>query len=61
VLEKNLALGHGMNVTGTPTIILANGQRLLGAISADALELAFEDALYFDAQSLCWRSTHRCS
>lgn len=40
VLDKNLALGHGMNVTGTPTIILADGRRLPGAVSATELEKA---------------------
>jgi thiol:disulfide interchange protein DsbC len=39
-IDKNLALGRGMNVTGTPTIILADGRRLPGAVSADALERA---------------------
>ncbi|CAN7200746.1 DsbC family protein [Trinickia sp. LjRoot230] len=39
-IDKNLELGHSMNVTGTPTIILADGRRLPGAVSADALEKA---------------------
>ena len=37
VLDKNLALGHGLNVTGTPTIILSDGRRLPGAVSASEL------------------------
>lgn len=41
-IDKNLALGHGMNVTGTPTIILADGRRLPGAVSADALARALD-------------------
>jgi thiol:disulfide interchange protein DsbC len=36
-LDKNLALGRGMNVTGTPTVFLADGRRLPGAVSADQL------------------------
>jgi thiol:disulfide interchange protein DsbC len=44
VLDKNLALGRGMNVTGTPTIILADGRRLPGAVSAEALETALGQA-----------------
>jgi thiol:disulfide interchange protein DsbC len=44
VLDKNLALGHSMNVTGTPTIILADGRRLPGAVSADELNKALEKA-----------------
>jgi thiol:disulfide interchange protein DsbC len=40
VLDKNLALGRGMNVTGTPTIILADGHRLPGAVSAVELDKA---------------------
>ena len=39
-LDKNLALGRGMNVTGTPTIFLADGRRLPGAVSADQLNQA---------------------
>lgn len=39
-LEQNLALGRSYNVTGTPTIILADGHRLPGAVSADELEKA---------------------
>lgn len=44
VLDKNLALGHGLNVTGTPTIILADGRRLPGAVSADELNGALARA-----------------
>lgn len=40
VLDKNLALGHGLNVTGTPTIILSDGRRLPGAVSATELNEA---------------------
>ena len=43
-IDKNLALGRSMNVTGTPTIILADGRRLPGAVSADALERALGKA-----------------
>jgi len=39
-IDKNLALGRGMNVTGTPTIILADGRRLPGAVSAKELDSA---------------------
>ncbi|HTI17582.1 MAG TPA: DsbC family protein [Trinickia sp.] len=45
VLDKNLALGHAMNVTGTPTIILADGRRFPGAVSRDELDKALSDAL----------------
>ena len=44
VIDKNLALGHGMNVTGTPTIILADGRRLPGAVSAEELDKALDKA-----------------
>jgi thiol:disulfide interchange protein DsbC len=43
-LDKNLALGHSMNVTGTPTIILTDGRRLPGAVSADELNGALASA-----------------
>lgn len=39
-IDKNLALGRGMNVTGTPTIFLTDGRRLPGAVSADQLNQA---------------------
>ncbi|WP_206951021.1 DsbC family protein [Trinickia acidisoli] len=44
VLQKNLALGQGLNVTGTPTIILSDGRRLPGAVSADELNEALASA-----------------
>jgi thiol:disulfide interchange protein DsbC len=44
VLDKNLALGHGMNVTGTPTVFLVDGRRLPGAVSADQLDKALASA-----------------
>ena len=37
-IEKNLDLGHAMNVDGTPTIFLADGRRLPGAVPADRLD-----------------------
>ena len=43
-LDKNLALGHDLNVTGTPTIILTDGRRLPGAVSADQLNDALARA-----------------
>ncbi|MEQ5839898.1 thiol:disulfide interchange protein [Paraburkholderia acidicola] len=36
-IDKNLKLGHEMNVTGTPTVFLADGRRLPGAVPADEL------------------------
>ncbi|CAB3790640.1 putative thiol:disulfide interchange protein DsbC [Paraburkholderia caffeinitolerans] len=39
-IDSNLKLGAKMNVTGTPTVILADGTRLPGAVSADRLESA---------------------
>jgi thiol:disulfide interchange protein DsbC len=39
-LEKNLALGERLRVTGTPTIFLSNGERLPGAVPAVQLEKA---------------------
>jgi thiol:disulfide interchange protein DsbC len=37
-IGRNLALGEKMNVTGTPTIFLADGRRLPGAVQADRLD-----------------------
>lgn len=39
-LQKNLALGQKLNVSGTPTIILADGRRLPGAVPAEQLDKA---------------------
>ena len=39
-LEKVVALGKRMNVRSLPTIILADGERISGAVSRMALELA---------------------
>jgi len=39
-LNDNLKRGQDMNVTGTPTVFLADGNRLPGAVSADDLEKA---------------------
>lgn len=43
-LQKNLALGHSLNVTGTPTIILQDGRRMPGAVSASQLNEALASA-----------------
>ncbi len=37
-IDKNLALGQQMNVNGTPTVFLADGRRLPGAVPADRLD-----------------------
>ncbi len=38
VLTQNLELGRTLRVTGTPTVFLADGRRLPGAVSAERLE-----------------------
>jgi thiol:disulfide interchange protein DsbC len=43
-IEKNLALGRSMNVDGTPTVFLADGRRLPGAVPADRLDKALAEA-----------------
>jgi thiol:disulfide interchange protein DsbC len=43
-LDKNIALGREMNVTGTPTLFLADGHRLPGVVSADQLDRALAAA-----------------
>jgi thiol:disulfide interchange protein DsbC len=37
-LRRNVALGESLNVTGTPTVFLVDGNRLPGAVSGDELE-----------------------
>ena len=43
-IEKNVALGHKMKVTGTPTIFTADGNRLPGAVPLAQLEQAMTQA-----------------
>jgi len=40
-IDKNLAFGHKYRVTGTPTLVFANGERVPGAISAEQVEKLF--------------------
>ena len=44
-IAKNLAFARKNNITGTPTLIFANGERVPGAVSAEQLEkmLALND------------------
>ncbi|MGF7191983.1 thiol:disulfide interchange protein DsbC [Robbsia andropogonis] len=44
VLQRNLAMGQSMNVTGTPTVFLVDGNRLPGAVDSDNLEKALKAA-----------------
>ena len=37
-IEKNLALGRKYRITGTPTLIFANGERVPGAVTVEQLE-----------------------
>jgi len=43
-IEKTLALGQKLNVTGTPTIFLKSGERIPGAIPVAQLEKALSQA-----------------
>jgi thiol:disulfide interchange protein DsbC len=37
-IDKNLALGDKLEVTGTPTIFFTNGKRVPGAVSKDEID-----------------------
>ena len=37
-IERNLALSRRLHVTGTPAMILEDGSRVPGAVSAEQLE-----------------------
>lgn len=37
-LDQNLALGQKLGVTGTPTVFLADGRRMIGVFPSDRLE-----------------------
>jgi thiol:disulfide interchange protein DsbC len=40
-IDRNLELGRKYRVTGTPTLVFANGERVPGAISAEQVEKQF--------------------
>ena len=43
-IDKILAYGRQKGITGTPTLFLANGQRVVGAIPADQLKKLVDGA-----------------
>jgi len=43
-LDRNTALARKLRVTGTPTMFLADGQKVVGAIGTEALEKAISNA-----------------
>ncbi|WP_118184954.1 DsbC family protein [Paraburkholderia phosphatilytica] len=45
-IDSNLALGQAMKVDGTPTVFLADGRRLPGAVSGDQLNKAMNEATH---------------
>ena len=43
-LQRNLAFGKKYKITGTPTVIFANGTRVPGAIGAQEVEKRLAEA-----------------
>ena len=43
-IDKNIALGQSMRITGTPTLFLQDGTRIGGYLPKDQLEVAIADA-----------------
>jgi thiol:disulfide interchange protein DsbC len=43
-IDKIVSLGRKLNIHGTPTIFLSNGERIPGAVSAAKLEQAMTEA-----------------
>ncbi|WP_417069787.1 DsbC family protein [Niveibacterium terrae] len=43
-VEQNLALGHKLRITGTPTIYLADGTKIAGMLGGEQLEKAIDNA-----------------
>jgi thiol:disulfide interchange protein DsbC len=43
-VDKNLALGRGLGVNSTPTLIFANGERVAGGLAAADLEQLLDSA-----------------
>lgn len=42
-IDRNLALGKSLGITGTPTIIFSNGLKVTGAFSPEQIEEIFKD------------------
>ena len=42
-LQQNLELGRKLEVTGTPTIVFADGRRMPGAVPLDRIEATFKE------------------
>lgn len=43
-IQKNLALGQKLNINGTPTMYLKNGERIAGAVQASQLNTLLDQA-----------------
>jgi len=43
-VDKNLALGRGLGVNSTPTLIFANGERVAGGLAAVDLQQFLDSA-----------------
>lgn len=43
-IEDNIALGQKLGITGTPTLVFANGRRVPGYIPADRIEALLKDS-----------------
>ena len=41
-IERNLALGKKLGLSGTPTLVFSNGWKVMGAASADEIEKVFK-------------------
>ncbi len=37
-MAADISLGNSLHITGTPTLIFANGQRIAGAMPAEKIE-----------------------
>jgi len=42
-LQQNMELGRKLEVTGTPTIVFADGRRMPGAVPLDKIEATFKE------------------
>jgi thiol:disulfide interchange protein DsbC len=42
-LQQNIELGRKLEVTGTPTLVFADGRRMPGAVPLDRIEAAFKE------------------
>src|SRR5207247_9232516 len=58
-VDKNLALGRGLGVNSTPTLIFVNGERVAGGLAAADLQQLLDSATRYSARGRSSPRGHR--